>query len=200
MLCFEVLVCVFEAGTLTSLPHTQQCDLSGSCTVSAQVMARGDRNIYVPILKSEENPAAFANDACFGLFDPSEHPDEYDDLDLAKVIGCLTIVFLSVDWIMVCNTTFSFIHVLFMSLPYAVSLFACFTLYQIHYLLPSLRSCFIWCPLIVRGAECSRANSLFISRRRRQAVVVFRMALPKAWMEVGGGRRDGALLCVCVGT
>ena len=147
MLCFEVLACVFEAGTLTSLPHTQQCDLSGSCTVSAQVMARGDRNIYVPILKSEENPAAFANDACFGLFDPSEHPDEYDDLDLAKVIVCLSIVYLSVDWINGLQHDF-LVHPSVISVPticrFTVrllhcvpnSLLACFTVFLLHLVPP----------------------------------------------------------------
>ena len=55
---------------------------------------RGDRSIYVPILDSDLNPAAFANDACFGRHDPADEPDEYDTLDMAQnaleQVPCLT--------------------------------------------------------------------------------------------------------------
>jgi hypothetical protein len=46
----------------------------------AMVLVRGQRNIYIPILEQAANPAAFANDACFGVVDPGEEPDRYDAL------------------------------------------------------------------------------------------------------------------------
>ena len=45
---------------------------------------RGDRNIYVPVLDTVRNPAAYANDACFGLHDPADSPDAYDELDMSS--------------------------------------------------------------------------------------------------------------------
>jgi len=54
----------------------------------------GERNIYIPIIKPLENPAAFANDACFGLADPGDDPDTYDEIDSERnnleQIPCLT--------------------------------------------------------------------------------------------------------------
>ena len=42
------------------------------------LVERGHRNIYVPIIDPERNPAAFANDACFGRADPAEDAEKYD--------------------------------------------------------------------------------------------------------------------------
>lgn len=44
----------------------------------AMVMERGSKNLYIPIIEPSENPAAFANDRCFGLADPNEDPDKYN--------------------------------------------------------------------------------------------------------------------------
>lgn len=42
---------------------------------SMVLTVRGDRNIYIPLIDPTENPAAFANDACFGVADPSAAPE-----------------------------------------------------------------------------------------------------------------------------
>ena len=42
------------------------------------LVERGHRNIYIPIIEPQSNPAAFANDACFGRADPADDPEMYD--------------------------------------------------------------------------------------------------------------------------
>lgn len=42
------------------------------------LVQRGHRNIYIPTLDPHSNPAAFANDACFGIADPAEDTEMYD--------------------------------------------------------------------------------------------------------------------------
>ena len=58
------------------------------------LVERGHRNIYIPIIEPEANPAAFANDACFGRADPADDAGTYDELDAEhnalEQIPCLT--------------------------------------------------------------------------------------------------------------
>eukprot|EP00746_Dinoflagellata_sp_MGD_P081393 gnl/MRDRNA2_/MRDRNA2_32379_c0_seq2.p1 gnl/MRDRNA2_/MRDRNA2_32379_c0~~gnl/MRDRNA2_/MRDRNA2_32379_c0_seq2.p1 ORF type:complete len:278 (-),score=46.84 gnl/MRDRNA2_/MRDRNA2_32379_c0_seq2:93-926(-) len=58
------------------------------------VLVRGDRNIYIPLIDPVLNPAAYANDACFGKVDPGVEPDLYDKIDALQnpleQIPCLT--------------------------------------------------------------------------------------------------------------
>jgi len=66
----------------------------------AMVLVRGQKNIFIPILPTDEtsaesysdNVSVAANDRCFGI-DPSETPDLYDDTDAEKnaleMIPCL---------------------------------------------------------------------------------------------------------------
>ena len=50
----------------------------------AMVMDRGDCNIYLPLFDPKLNPAAYANDRCYGRVDPEESPDEYDEIDFQE--------------------------------------------------------------------------------------------------------------------
>jgi hypothetical protein len=42
------------------------------------LVERGHRNIYIPVIDPDRNPAAFANDACFGRADPADDAEKYD--------------------------------------------------------------------------------------------------------------------------
>ena len=50
-------------------------------TEAMVLVERGHRNIYIPIIDPRANPAAFANDACFGRADPTDDPEKYDCID-----------------------------------------------------------------------------------------------------------------------
>lgn len=66
----------------------------------AMLLARGQKNIFIPILPKDptsvdsykDNVSVAANDRCFGI-DPNEDPDHYDDVDAERnaleMIPCL---------------------------------------------------------------------------------------------------------------
>jgi len=88
-------------------PITEMCqysdfgqDMNWDEEAMAMLLARGQKNIFIPILPKDptsvdsykDNVSVAANDRCFGI-DPNEDPDHYDDVDAERnaleMIPCL---------------------------------------------------------------------------------------------------------------